>query len=140
MPIALPLVAISVKPLIIGALGTVTAVILGWYLSTPRGIVTWRRLVFWVETQIKAPVEWALSGIKKGLREAAEAWERFRMALSGYVDWVYSYIWKMHDWIMWKYWNVVIPWLQSLQTYLDDVRRYVYNTLAVSVAALTSWR
>lgn len=140
MPFALPLVEIAIKPLIIGALGAVTAVILGWYLSTPSGLVTWGRLVSWVETQIKAPVEWALSGIKEGLKEAAEAWERFRWALSGYVDWVYSYIWQMHDWIMWKYWNVVIPWLQFLQTYLDDVRRYVYDTLAASIAALTSWR
>lgn len=140
MPFAFPLVAIAVKPLIIGALGVVTAVMLGWYLSTPRGRVTWGRLVYWVETQIKAPIEWALSGIKKGLRETAEAWERFRRALSGYVHWVYRYIWQMHDWIMWKYRNIVIPWLQSLQTYLDNVRRYVYSTLAATVAALTSWR
>lgn len=140
MPFALPLVTIAIKPLIIAGLGVVTAAVLGWYLSTPKGAVTWKKIVAWADTQIKAPVEWALKGIKEGLKNVAEAWERFRKALSGYVDWVYDYIWKMHDWIMWKITGVVIPKIQILESWRYSVVKWLHSYIEVKVLNLEKWK
>ena len=140
MPFALPFTVIAIKNILLPALGIVTAAILGWYLTTPRGLVTWGRLVSWAEQQLKKPVEWALNGIKNGLREVAEAWESFRWALRTYVQEVFDYIWKMHDWIMGHIYAYVVPRIAVLEQWRRDASAWLHNYIEATLLTLVQWR
>ena len=140
MPFALPFTVIAIKDILLPALGVVTAAIVGWYLTTPSGLVTWRRLVSWAEQQLKKPVEWALNGIKNGLREVAEAWESFRWALRTYVQEVFDYIWKMHDWIMGHIYAYVVPRIAVLEQWRRDAAAWLHNYIEATLLTLVQWR
>ena len=140
MPFALPFTVIAIKDILLPALGIVTAAILGWYLTTPSGLVTWGRLVSWAEQQLKKPVEWSLNGIKNGLREVAEAWESFRWALRTYVQEVFDYIWKMHDWIMGHIYAYVVPRIAVLEQWRRDAAAWLHNYIEATLLTLVQWR
>ncbi|MGE4446556.1 MAG: hypothetical protein AB7C92_07925 [Synergistaceae bacterium] len=140
MPYALPFTVIGIKDILLPALGVVTAAILGWYLTTPRGIVTWWRLVCWAEQQLKKPVEWALNGIKNGLWEVAEAWDSFRWAFSGYLQEVFDYIWQMHDWIMNYIYDYVVPRIAALERWRLDLEAWLHNYIEAKLVSLVRWR
>jgi len=140
MPFALPLTTIAIKNILLPALGVVTAAILGWYLTTPSGLVTWGRIVSWAEIQLKRPVEWALNGIKNGLRQVAEAWESFRWALRAYVQEVFDYIWKMHDWIMDHIYAYVVPRIAVLERWRLDAAAWLHNYIEATLVSLVRWR
>lgn len=140
MPFALPLISIAIEPIIIGALGTLTAIILGWYLSTPRGRLTWANIVRWADVQLKRPVEWALNNIKVGLKNAANAWDDFRYALKSYVQsvdntfahtrsWVISYI---HQWIW--------PAVRALERWRVDAAAWLHKVVEARIRTLENWR
>jgi len=140
MPFALPFTIVAIKDILLPALGIVTAVVLGWYLTTPRGLVTWGRLVSWAEQQLKKPVEWALNGIKNGLREMAEAWDSFRLALKTYVQEVFDYIWKMHDWIMSYIYAYIVPRIAVLEQWRRDAAAWLHNYIEATLLTLVQWR
>jgi len=140
MPWAIPLVQIGIRELILPAIGVVTAVILGWYLTTPKGLVTWAGIVKWAEAQIKKPVEWALEGIKSGLRDVANAWENFRTALKSYVADTYDYIWKMHDWIMDHINYYVMPKIEALEDWRWDVSSWLHKYIEGAINELIEWK
>jgi len=117
LPVALPFVAIGIKELVLLGVGAIATTLLVWSLTTPSGRVTWSRIRAWVETQVKAPVEYALNGIKRGLGEVAEAWDSFRKGLKGYIDWAFDYLWKMHDWIMGHIYDYVVPRIAVLENW-----------------------
>jgi len=133
LPFALPFVAIGIKEVVFWAVGAIATTVLVWSLTTPSGRVTWSRIRAWVETQIKAPVEYALNGIKRGLAETAEAWDSFRKGLKAYIEWAYDYIWKMHDWIMAHIYEYVVPRIATLEKWRIDCAAWLHKVIEANL-------
>jgi len=133
LPFALPFVAIGIKEVVLWAVGVIATTVLVWSLTTPSGRVTWSRIRAWVETQIKAPVEYALEGIKRGLAETAEAWDSFRKGLKAYIEWAYDYLWKMHDWIMGYIYAYVLPRIATLEKWRVDCAAWLHKVIEANL-------
>jgi len=92
MPFALPFIPVAVSEILIPALGVVAATVLGWYLSRPHGKISWSAIVSWVETNVKAPVEWVFEGIKDRFWETARAFHNLYWGVRYYTEKINDFV------------------------------------------------
>jgi hypothetical protein len=140
MPWALPFVNIGLGTILLPALGIITVAVLAWYLTTPSGFVTWKKIRDWADVQIKQPVEEAFKGIKNGLKDVAKAWDDFRIGLKAYIQTAYDYVVNTRVYIMDYIYDHVLSRVRNLESWKDSFVKWIYGAIYADVLLLLSWK
>lgn len=88
MPLALVLIPVGVVVLLVVGGVLVAQQNYQWSLSAPSGNTTWDNIVRWVDSNIRAVVDWAFKGIKSGVTEIVKGLGLTYDSLAVLVDFV----------------------------------------------------
>jgi len=129
MPFALPFIPVAVSEVLIPALGVVATVILGWYLSRPHGKVSWSGIVSWVETQVKAPIEWVFKGIKERFWDIARCFHNLYWGVRYYVDTARRFVINTKDYLKDYVWDAIHYMAEKFTSWIRRNVSTIWNSL-----------
>jgi len=135
IPFALPFLPIAVSEVLIPALGAVAITVLGWYLSRPYGKVSWSGIVSWVETNIKAPVEWVFKGIKEKFWDIARCFHNAYWAVRYFTEKIESFVSNVRIHLR----EYVRNYTEEVARNVIEIRKAVTRTIWISIHDLRDY-
>ncbi len=121
----------------VGAVSLATYV---WSLSVPTGTLSWDNIVRWIDTNIRAVIDWAFGNIKKqfapllnGLGALVQAWG----AVIDFITVLPTKLKGVGDTVL-K--SVVDSFIKPLQAAVDALKTVIIAALTSRVGVLETWR